>query len=167
MEDEDVDDDSPRISQKKLKELKNLALEDQIKAMCDNLGDPRYYYPQLRSKGILSKEDCQLINHEVTEANKVMKFVDLLTGRVARDGSTAFDVLVEVLKSEGRHTDLARGLQRSLEKLRQEEAGLNSKYATGIADPFLFLLIGGWGAAASKELYTCSLISCTGIVGQA
>ena len=111
-----------------MKELKKQVLEDQVHDLSENLGDPKRYFPALRAKGVLNRDDCEIILHEVTKRAKAAKMVDLLCeGRQGRDGSSVFDVLVEVLNREGVHTSLARNLQKALEKVLQEEEALLSE----------------------------------------
>ena len=113
---------SKRLTEERIKELKKQALEDQVHDLSENLGDPKRYFPALRAKGVLNRDDCEIILNEVTKRSKVTKMVDLLCeGRQGKDGSSVFDVLVEVLNREGVHTSLARKLQKALEKIIQEE----------------------------------------------
>lgn len=101
-------------------DLKREVLEEQLETLC-LIGDPSRYFPKLRSVRVLSREDCELIRHEVTSKDKVLKFVDLLLeGRQGKYGRHAFDVLVDVLIHLSVHASVARQLQMALAKKREE-----------------------------------------------
>ena len=92
--------------------------------LSDNFS-PQRYFPAFQTKGILDRDDREIISNEVTTTAKVGKFVDILCeGRQGRDGTHAFDVLVEELVREGVHTYAARQLQKALERAVQEEGRL-------------------------------------------
>lgn len=110
------------LSETKVKQLKKQVLETHVQALCEDMGNPERYFPQLRSAGVLDKDDCETIRHEVTTRRKVERFVDILCeGRQGRDGTPVFDVLVEVLNREGVHSSVARGMQKSLARAKVEE----------------------------------------------
>ena len=114
-----------KLSETKVKQLKKQVLETQVQAFCEDMGNPERYFPQLRSAGVLDKDDCEVIRHEVTTKRKVEKFVDILCeGRQGRDGTPAFDVLVDVLNREGVHSSVARGMQKSLARAKEEEISM-------------------------------------------
>lgn len=105
--------------------LKRQVLLDQVSMLSDNFS-PQRYFPALQAKGILDRDDRETISHEVTTKAKVGRFVDTLCeGRQGRDGTHAFDVLVEELMREGVHTYAARQLQQALERAVQEESRLS------------------------------------------
>lgn len=117
------------LSDTKVNQLKRQVLETHVQAFCEDMGNPERYFPQLRSAGLLDKEDCETVRHEVTTRRKVEKFVDILCeGRQGRDETPAFDVLVEVLNREGVHSSVARGMQRSLARAKQEEISLMGEW---------------------------------------
>lgn len=117
------------LSQAKVKSLKKQVLQDHVDILTTDLGDPDRYFPRLRSAGLLDRHDCEKIRHEVTTKDKVSKFVDILSeGRQGKDGKTTFDVLVDVLKNEGIHASVARGLQRALARAEEEEVRMIGKY---------------------------------------
>jgi hypothetical protein len=105
----------------KMAELKQQVLMDKIMELSDNLGDPKRYFPSLRSAGLLDQSDCETIVHEVTTRDKVSKFLDIIYGRKGKNGKPAFDVLVNALVSNRVHLSIARMLQAALEKAVQEE----------------------------------------------
>ena len=110
------------LTNSQLKALKKQVLKDQVQMLSDDMGSPERYFPELRSAGLLDKTDCERIKSLVTTKEKVLEFVDVLSeGRQGRDGSPPFDVLVEVLNRGEMHSEVARGLQRALEKAKEEE----------------------------------------------
>lgn len=105
----------------KLNQLKKEVLQGQVQLLCDDLGTPERYFPQLRSAGLLDRHDCETIRHLVTTRDKVLKFVDTIDSRHGRDGRHALDVLADVLNKGRVHTAVARGLQRALARAKEEE----------------------------------------------
>ena len=70
----------------------------------------------LRSKYILSEEDCDEINHPPTRKKKASKFLDIL----GKKGAEAYDALCASLKEEGTQTFLLKQLHEDFERrLRQ------------------------------------------------
>ena len=99
-----------------MESLKRQVLTEELEMLVYNFA-PQRYVPALQSRGILDRHDRETISNEVTTEDKVMKFVDILCeGRQGRDGTPAFDVLVEELVREGVHTYAARQLQIALER---------------------------------------------------
>ena len=102
-------------------ELKQRVLKDSVMELSQNLGDPRRYFPRLRTAGLLDQSDCETIDHEVTTRDKVVKFVDIISeGRQGRHGEPAFDVFVEALINERVHLFIAKKLQGALSKALKE-----------------------------------------------
>ena len=121
--------EEPRIKESRVKELKKEVLLDYVEGFTNDMGSPERYFPQLRSAGLLDRFDCEKICHEVTTADKVQRFVDIIVeGRQGRDGRPVFDVLVDILNKEGIHSSVARGLQRALAKAKDEEIRRISKW---------------------------------------
>lgn len=96
--------------------LKRKVLKDKLVMLADNFS-PQRYLPALRSRGILGRQDCEVISSEVTTRGKVEKFVDIIYQWNWRQGGGkhAFDVLVEVMR-EGVHTYAAGQLQQALKR---------------------------------------------------
>ncbi len=108
------------LPDKNLKEVKTQVLEEQIGYLCEELGDPGRYLPQLRSKGILNSEDCQIIRSKVTFTEKTHALVELLKGRQSTKGEHSLDLLVDALKKQRVQAHIARGLQKALAKATDE-----------------------------------------------
>ncbi len=102
------------------KGLKKLVLEEQMDFLCEELGDPKRYFPYLRSKGTLDNLDCQSIRAQTTFKEQVEQMISLLKGRQSYKGEHAFDVLVEALKQQRVQAHIARSLQRALAKAKAE-----------------------------------------------
>ena len=107
-----------------LKKLKDEVLESQIEFLCEELGDPGRYFPQLRSKGILDSSDCELIRSKVTVKEKVQELIEFVKGRQSNKGEHSFDVLVDALKKQRVQAHVARGLQKALAEAKEESSGI-------------------------------------------
>lgn len=113
------------LSESQTKALKKQVLQDYESKLAEGLGNPERYFPKLRSAGLLDKYDCEKIRHEVTGKDKVGILVEILDqGRQGRDGKTPYDALIEVLIEEGVHVAVARGLQRTLARAKEDEIRL-------------------------------------------
>ena len=106
-----------------------MVLEEQMGFLCEELGDPKRYFPYLRSKGTLDNIDCQSIRAQTTFKEQVEEMISLLKGRQSRKGEHAFDVLVEALKQQRVQAHIARSLQKALAKARNEM--ISSSTASG------------------------------------
>lgn len=109
------------------KVLKKQVLEEQMGFLCEELGDPKRYFPYLRSKGALDSSDCQSIRAQTTFKEQVEEMVSLLKGRQSRKGEHAFDVLVEALKQQRVQAHIARSLQKALAKAKEDTTMSNGK----------------------------------------
>ena len=98
-----------------MKALKRQVLQEKLNMLVDNF-TPQRYLPVLQFRGLLDKQDCETICHEVTNRGKVMKLVEFLPFREGLDGSSGFDMLVEVIKKEGFQAHAAEQLQEALER---------------------------------------------------
>ena len=104
--------------------LKDKVLEKQIEFLCEELGDPGRYFPQLKSKGILNVSDCELIRSRVTCREKIQELVGLVKGRRSNKGEHSFDILVDALKKQRVQAHIARGLQKALAKAKEDFSGI-------------------------------------------
>ena len=59
------------LTQKEMNELKSEVLQERMDYLCNQLGDPRRYFPALRSKGVLTYDDCERVKSKVTSTEKV------------------------------------------------------------------------------------------------
>ena len=109
-------------------DLKKMVLEDQMGFLCEELGDPKRYFPYLRSKGTLDSIDCQSIRSQATFKEQVEEMISVLKGRQSSKGEHAFDVLVEVLKQQRVQAHIARSLQKALTKAKEEVRSLNGNH---------------------------------------
>lgn len=107
-----------------VKVLKDEVLESQVEFLCEELGDPGRYFPQLRSKGILNATDCQVIRSKVTFKEKIEELVALVKGRESNKGEHSFDILVDALKKQRVQAHIARGLQKALAKAKEDFSGI-------------------------------------------
>ena len=110
----------PKLSKIAMNRLKCNVLEGELPMLVYNIS-PQRYLPGLRSRGLLDRNESESINCEVTTQGKVDLFIEVLClHKQAKDGTHAFDVLVEVMK-EGVHTYAARQLEQALRKAVIEE----------------------------------------------
>ena len=107
--------------------LKKMVLEEQMGFLCEELGDPKRYFPYLRSKGTLDNIDCQSIRAQITLKEQVEEMISLLKGRQSTKGEHAFDVLVEALKQQRVQAHIARSLQKALAKAKEEKVSSNGE----------------------------------------
>ena len=99
--------------------LKDKVLESQVEFLYEELGDPGRYLPQLRSKGILSLSDCQMIRTKETFREKIEALVNSIKGRVSTKNEHSFDVLVDALKKQRVQAHIAKVLQKALAKAKE------------------------------------------------
>ena len=111
------------LSEEKLWRLKESVLEEKIDWLCGELGDPARYYPELRAKRVLTLDDTQKIQAQVTDRQKVLDFVTVVSKRRSAHGEHGFDVLVDALKKGHVHAHVARNLTRALTRKTAEEEG--------------------------------------------
>ena len=65
-----------KLTEKEMNELKSEVLRERIDYLCEELGDPGRYYPALRSKGVLTLDDCERVKSKVTSREKVSESVN-------------------------------------------------------------------------------------------
>ena len=95
-------------------------LLEKIGYLCEMLGDPGRYFPELRSKNVLSIVDTQLIKSKPTDSEKTEEFVTLISTRQSSHGQHGLDVFVEALKKQRVHAHIARTLLRAFNKKKVE-----------------------------------------------
>ena len=108
------------LSVEQLNRLKESVLLDKMGYLCEELGDPGRYFPELRSKNVLSTVDTQLIKTKPTDREKTEVFVELISKRRSNHGQHGLDVFVEALKKQRVHAHVARTLLRALNKKKAE-----------------------------------------------
>ena len=95
-------------------------LLEKIGHLCEELGDPGRYFPELRAKNVLSTVDTQLIKSKPTDNEKTEEFVTLISTRQSSHSQHGLDVFVEALKKQRVHAHVARNLLRALAKKKAE-----------------------------------------------
>ena len=120
------------MSGEHLNRLKASVLLEKIGFLCEELGDPGRYFPELRSKNVLDTGDAQLIKSKATDREKTEEFVTLISKRRSAQGQHGFDVFVEALKKQRVHAHVARALQRALNKMKAEEDKSGEFESTGL-----------------------------------
>ena len=108
------------LSSEQLKELKRSVLLDKLAYLCEELGDPGRYFPELRSKHVLDVTDTDVIKSKLTEREKTTEFVTIVSKRSASNGQHGLDVLVEALRKQRVHAHVARTLTRAVNKKKAE-----------------------------------------------
>ena len=111
---------SQTLSSEQLKELKKSVLLDKLAYLCEELGDPGRYFPELRSKHVLDVTDTDVIKSKPTELEKTTEFVTIISKRSASNGQHGLDVLVEALRKQRVHAHVGRTLTRALNKKKAE-----------------------------------------------
>ena len=115
------------LTVEQLNRLKESVLLEKMSYLCEELGDPGRYFPELRSKNVLNTVDTQLIKTKPTDREKTEEFVALISKRRSSHGQHGLDVFVEALKKQRVHAHVARSLLRALNK-KKAEAEKNSKF---------------------------------------
>lgn len=110
----------PTLTDEQLNHLKKTVLLEKISYLCEELGDPGRYFPELRSKNVLSTVDTQLIKSKATDNEKTDEFVSLICTRQSSTGQHGLDVFVEALKKQRVHAHVARTLLRAFNKKKAE-----------------------------------------------
>jgi len=100
-------------------ELKDSVLQSHTEFLLEELGDPGRYLPHLRSKGVLTLTDCQIIRSKETFRGKIESLVECLRGRLTSKNEHSFDILVDALKKQRVQAHIARGLQKALVKEKE------------------------------------------------
>ena len=95
-------------------------LLEKIGYLCEELGDPGRYFPELRNKNVLATVDTQLIKSKPTDREKIEEFVTLISTRQSSHGQHGLDVFIEVLKKQRVHVHVARTLLRTFNKKKVE-----------------------------------------------
>ena len=108
------------LTVEQLNSLKESVLLEKISYLCEELGDPGRYFPELRAKNVLSVVDTQLIKSKPTDQEKTSEFVTLISRRRSSHGQHGLDVFVEALKKQRVHAHVARTLLRALNKKKAE-----------------------------------------------
>lgn len=115
------------LSEEQVYRLKESVLVEKMSWLCDELGDPGRYFPELRSKRVLSVTDTQLIKSKPTDQDKIMEFVTLISKRRGDHGQHGLDVFIEALKKQRVHAHVARILVRTLNKKKAEAEKNNTR----------------------------------------
>lgn len=110
----------PPLSEDQLKKLKEDVLVEKMGWLCDELGDPGRYFPELKSKRVLNATDTQLIKTKPTDREKIEEFVTLISKRRGAHGQHGLDVFVEALMKQRVHAHVARTLLRAFNKKKAE-----------------------------------------------
>lgn len=108
------------LSEEQLNGLKETVLLEKIAYLCEELGDPGRYFPELRSKNVLNMTDTQLIKTKPTDRDKTEEFVTLISKRRGNNGQHGLDVFVDALKKQRVHAHVARTLLRAFNKKKAE-----------------------------------------------
>lgn len=108
------------LTDEQLNHLKKTVLLEKIGYLCEELGDPGRYFPELRAKNVLSTVDTQLIKSKPTDNEKTDEFVTLISKRQSSQGQHGLDVFVEALKKQRVHAHVARTLLRAFNKKKAE-----------------------------------------------
>lgn len=103
-----------------LMRLKESVLIERLDYLCEELGDPGRYFPDLRSKSVLNMTDTQLIKSKATDREKTEEFITLISKRRSSHGQHGLDVFVDALKKQRVHAHVARVLLRSFNKKKAE-----------------------------------------------
>ena len=114
-------------------ELEDQVLVEQTDFLCEELGDPGRYLPDLRSRGILDYHDYQSIYGKVTNKEKVVELLSLVKGRRSRKGEHSFDVLVNALKRQRVQAHVAVSLEKALIQAKQERETSERKYILSLS----------------------------------
>lgn len=114
------------LTAEQLNRLKESVLLEKIGYLCEELGDPGRYFPDLRSKNVLNTVDTQLIKTKSTDREKTEEFVTLISKRRSSHGQHGLDVFVDALKKQRVHAHVARTLLRALNKKKAEEERTSS-----------------------------------------
>jgi hypothetical protein len=97
---------------KMLWDLKIQTLEETRHFLCEYL-EPSKFYSFFRSKGMLTKDDEELIDSHVTRKQRSHKFIDILISK----GPKAFETLCDSITDEGTQMFVVRELNMNLERL--------------------------------------------------
>ena len=108
------------LSAEQLKDLKRSVLLDKLAYLCEELGDPGRYFPELRSKHVLDVTDTDVIKSKPTDRAKTEEFVSIISKRSGNNGQHGLDVLVDALKKQRVHAHVGRTLIRALNKKKAE-----------------------------------------------
>ena len=108
------------LSEDQIRKLKEAVLIEKIAYLCDDVGDPGRYFPELRSKSILGTMDTDSIRSKTSDREKMEEFVNLISKRRDINGRHAFDVFVDALQSQRVHAHVARTLLRAFKKKKAE-----------------------------------------------
>ena len=109
------------LTVEQLNRLKESVLLEKIGYLCEELGDPGRYFPELRAKNVLNTTDTQFIKTKPTDREKTEEFVTMISKRRSSHGQHGLDVFVEALKKQRVHAHVARTLLRALNKKKAEE----------------------------------------------
>ena len=111
-----------KLSAEELKRVKRDVLKDQLRYLCEELGDPGRYFPCLKSKDLLSQVESETIRSKTTTQEKVEEFVRVIGDRrESKKGEPVFDVFVEDLKRQKVQAHIARALQRTFARKKAEK----------------------------------------------
>ena len=115
------------LSEEKLRSLKESVLVEKMSWLCDEIGDPGRYFPELRSKRVLNVTDTQLVKSKATDREKIEEFVSLISKRSGDHGQHGLDIFIEALKKQRVHAHVARILVRALNKKKAEAERTNTR----------------------------------------
>ncbi len=109
-----------KLTGEELQRVKQDVLREQESYLCEEIGDPGRYFASLRSKGILSQGDCDVIRKQHTPDQMVGEFVRILITQRGRNDVSSFDVFVEALKNQRVQAHIARSLMKTYAKRKAE-----------------------------------------------
>ena len=104
----------------KVNQLKESVLLEKMDYLCEELGNPGRYFPELRTKNVLNTTDTQFIKTKPTDREKLEEFITMISKRRSSHGQHGFDVFVEALRKQRVHAHVARTLLRALNKKKIE-----------------------------------------------
>ncbi len=109
-----------KLTGEELQRVKQDVLREQESYLCGEIRDPGRYFAPLRSKGILSQGDCDVIRKQHTPDQMVGEFVRILITQRGRNDVSSFDVFVEALINQRVQAHIARSLMKTYAKRKAE-----------------------------------------------
>ena len=95
--------------------LKAIVLLSEISYLKENIINPRRYFPVLKTKRVLSDEQCENIKGQLTAECRVQRFIEYISLE-----ERGFDVFTEALVHQKVRAYVARYLRRKLDKISSQ-----------------------------------------------